>query len=268
MHDFPADGLYSFRLNISGGTGTQLEDLDVSIDGERVALLHYESGVDQNLASADSPAGADYIRSEPIADQGRPAQGVGGVRSPHRRSVRRSDQAARLVEGVERHGERRHDRAAAPDGDRDHRPAEDHGHLRDAEPQAHLLLPSDGGRGAARVRRADPHAARQRGRIVVRSRRTIATGLMSFYTKRRRGRRVRGRRAHGAAGDALEPVLRLPLRDGCRRTSRPARTTRSAIYELASRLSFFLWGSIPDEQLLTLAQQHKLSEQKDARRAK
>jgi len=66
-HDFPADGLYSFRLNISGGTGTRLEDLDVSVGGERVALLHYEKGVDQNLASADSPAGADYISFHPDA---------------------------------------------------------------------------------------------------------------------------------------------------------------------------------------------------------
>jgi mono/diheme cytochrome c family protein len=30
--------------------------------------------------------------------------------------------------------------------------------------------------------------------------------------------------------------------------------------ELASRLSFFLWSSIPDDQLLTLAEQHKLSD--------
>jgi hypothetical protein len=33
-------------------------------------------------------------------------------------------------------------------------------------------------------------------------------------------------------------------------------------YELASRLSFFLWGSLPDEQLLSLAKAHKLSDKK------
>jgi hypothetical protein len=32
--------------------------------------------------------------------------------------------------------------------------------------------------------------------------------------------------------------------------------------ELASRLSFFLWGSIPDDQLISLAQQHRLSDPK------
>jgi mono/diheme cytochrome c family protein len=44
----------------------------------------------------------------------------------------------------------------------------------------------------------------------------------------------------------------------------PANAQPGAIYtlsdlELASRLSFFLWSSIPDEELLTLAEQHKLS---------
>jgi hypothetical protein len=44
----------------------------------------------------------------------------------------------------------------------------------------------------------------------------------------------------------------------------PANAQPGTIYtlsdlELASRLSFFLWSSIPDEELLTLAEQHKLS---------
>ena len=36
-------------------------------------------------------------------------------------------------------------------------------------------------------------------------------------------------------------------------------TRKISDFELASRLSFFLWGSIPDQELLTLAQQGKLS---------
>jgi mono/diheme cytochrome c family protein len=38
----------------------------------------------------------------------------------------------------------------------------------------------------------------------------------------------------------------------------PGKPYRISDYELASRLSFFLWSSIPDEQLLTLAGQNKL----------
>jgi len=44
-HTFVADGLYELRFNVAGGIGTRLEDIDVSIDGARVALLHYERGV-------------------------------------------------------------------------------------------------------------------------------------------------------------------------------------------------------------------------------
>ena len=39
-------------------------------------------------------------------------------------------------------------------------------------------------------------------------------------------------------------------------------------YELASRLSYFLWSSMPDEELLRLAAEKKLSEPADARRRK
>src|SRR5262249_59563131 len=43
MHTFPADGMYSFRLNVSGGTGFNLHDVYISINGSRIALLHDES---------------------------------------------------------------------------------------------------------------------------------------------------------------------------------------------------------------------------------
>ncbi|HEX6943964.1 MAG TPA: DUF1587 domain-containing protein, partial [Gemmatimonadaceae bacterium] len=32
-HPFPADGMYSFRVEVRGGVGTSLEDVDISIDG-------------------------------------------------------------------------------------------------------------------------------------------------------------------------------------------------------------------------------------------
>ena len=66
LHTFPADGEYEFRLNVGGGVGRPVEDLDISIDGERVALLRYDRGIARNGESADAPLGADFIRSEPI----------------------------------------------------------------------------------------------------------------------------------------------------------------------------------------------------------
>ena len=44
-HVFPADAEYVFGLTFTSGANTRLEDIDVSIDGERVALLDRKSVV-------------------------------------------------------------------------------------------------------------------------------------------------------------------------------------------------------------------------------
>ena len=59
--------------------------------------------------------------------------------------------------------------------------------------------------------------------------------------------------------DFLLRVYRDPAPDP-KPTARSLRTYRLSDLELASRLSFFLWSSIPDDQLLTLAEQRKLSD--------
>jgi mono/diheme cytochrome c family protein len=82
--------------------------------------------------------------------------------------------------------------------------------------------------------------------------------LMGFYQQ---GRNEGGNFDHG-----VEMALRRVLMDPefyFRREIEPAnvapgKTYRITDLELASRLSFFLWSSIPDEQLLTLATQNKL----------
>jgi len=72
-HDFPADGEYVFQVKTSQGSGNQtaIEDLDISIDGEGVALLMLEhnaggrsrNGVGITLADLESRVG---IQTEPI----------------------------------------------------------------------------------------------------------------------------------------------------------------------------------------------------------
>src|SRR5205085_11396207 len=53
-HIFPSDASYVFRVNVEGGVGTKLEDIDVSIDGQRVALLKYDRGVERSVSSQDN----------------------------------------------------------------------------------------------------------------------------------------------------------------------------------------------------------------------
>ena len=55
-----------------------------------------------------------------------------------------------------------------------------------------------------------------------------------------------------------DPTARRP-RAGMQPASQSLDSYRLSDLELASRLSFFLWSSIPDDQLLTLAEQRKLS---------
>ncbi len=82
---------------------------------------------------------------------------------------------------------------------------------------------------------------------------------MEFYAS--------GRRA-GTFDDGIEKALRRLLADPefvYRREVAPANVPAGAAYRisdlaLASRLSFFLWSSMPDDELLTLAEQGRLHE--------
>jgi mono/diheme cytochrome c family protein len=83
--------------------------------------------------------------------------------------------------------------------------------------------------------------------------------IMEFYTS--------GRRA-GTFDDGIEKALRRLLADPefvYRREVAPATVRAGGNYRisdlaLASRLSFFLWSSMPDDELLTLAEQGRLRE--------
>ncbi|PYQ74484.1 MAG: hypothetical protein DMG01_20640 [Acidobacteria bacterium] len=100
-HVFPADAEYVFEVTLNSGSNARFEDIDISIDGERVALLEYET---QPAGGADG-RGARGVRTE-------------RVRSPLRRAVRRSDPPARLVvrrRRIWRSGH--HDAAAYPRSD-------------------------------------------------------------------------------------------------------------------------------------------------------
>ena len=61
-HVFPADGEYQFEMTFNSGENTRFEDIDISVDGQRVALVQYEL---INIAGADG-RGQTPLRTEPI----------------------------------------------------------------------------------------------------------------------------------------------------------------------------------------------------------
>jgi len=59
---FPADAQYVFELTFTGGDNSRMEDVDLSIDGERVLLVRYETGA----AGAADGRGAVPVKTEPV----------------------------------------------------------------------------------------------------------------------------------------------------------------------------------------------------------
>ena len=83
--------------------------------------------------------------------------------------------------------------------------------------------------------------------------------LMTFYARGRKERELRVRHHQGARSDPRQPAVPVPRRgDAAARARRGDAGYRLGDYELASRLSFFLWGGGPDAELLKAAAQGRL----------
>ena len=85
--------------------------------------------------------------------------------------------------------------------------------------------------------------------------------LMEFYLAgRNEGGTLRRRHRSGAAAHPGGSGIRVPRRDGSLPAWPPARAIASAIWRWPRGLSFFLWSSIPDDELIDLAAQGKLKD--------
>lgn len=256
-HTFVADGQYELRFNIAGGTGTRLEDIDVSIDGARVALLHYEPGVNKTMAAQDLPLGVDLYKTAPLDISA----------GPHRVSVafvRRTD--GPYEDLIKPHDWSFASGGTASSGTTMPPHVMDMGILGPEKATGVSETPSRrivfSCRPSATM--PDTTCARQiLGRLGARAyRRSLTThdlaGLMSFY-------------ARGAKDGGFEDGIRLALQamlaspffvfrfETVPPDATPGADYRISDYELASRLSFFLWSSLPDERLLNLAAANRLS---------
>ena len=258
MHTFPADGKYVFRANIGGGLGTRLEDLDFSVDGERIALLAYEKGIETSLSSADAPQGADFVRTEPILIKG-------GQRKISVSFVRRN-------EGPFEDLIRPHDWSMASNGSASAgTTAAPHViELTVTGPEKALGLSESVSR--KKIFTCTPKTKLQElpcaeqviSKLATRAyRRPLAKrdtdALMKFY----KSGAAQGGFDEGVR-TALQAVLASPYFvfrfEKVPAGLAPGRDYAISDVELASRLSFFLWGSIPDDRLLSLATAGTLSQ--------
>ncbi len=251
-HDFPADGEYVFSVQTLFGRGTGIEDLDFSIDGEGVALL----GLENNGASS-AP-----IQTEPVfvpAGQRRVAVAfVRRIEGPY--EDRLSPHAWSFVGGEDAQQWANYGITALV-------------HLTDL-----TITGPNNSRGISETpsrekificRPASPDEEQPCAESIISKlaseayRRPATTadleGPMSFYTSAAaEGGFELGIRT------ALQAILASPAflfrleREPPQAIS--GENYRLGDFDLASRLSFFLWGTSPDRELLELADQERLTD--------
>ena len=251
-HVFPADAEYVFALTFTSGANTRVDDIDVSIDGERAALLHYNTdrqvGADGRggVSTATQPVfvragphrvAAAFIRQAegPYEDLIRPhdwsfagggSGGAGITTLPHVRDVVIS--GPHNVTGLSETPSRQSIFTCRPTG-----PGE-------ARPCARRIITRLGREAYRRALEA----------------REIDDLLRFFDDGAANGGFETG------VGTALEALLASPrfvLRLERAPVDAPRRGYRLSDVDLASRLSFFLWGTPPDDELQTLADEDRLS---------
>jgi hypothetical protein len=251
VHNFPADGKYTFSMAFMSGWGERFHDIDVSIDGEQVAFLRYGGDIDfqgrKDFPIATDPifvrAGerrvtAAFVRrmDGPYEDLIRPNDwsltgtetSYGTTSPPHLTSL--TLEGPYDVLGVSESDSRARVFSCRPTS-----PAEE-------KPCAEKIV--------ARL------AARAYGRDVEND---DVDDLMVFYEK---GASEGGFEV--GVRTALEAILMSP--HFLYRMERepagvgPGEVYRLADLELATRLSFFLWGTNPDEELLRAAHSGELSQ--------
>jgi cytochrome c551/c552 len=252
-HVFPADGEYVVEITFDAGSNARFEDVDVSIDGERVALLQYELGA---LAGADG-RGQDPMRTEPFVMRAGQHQVAAAF-------VRRTDGP---YEDIIRPHDWSYAGGGSGGGGITTLP-----HLRDLIVTGPFKAtgvsdnPTRQKIFSCRPTRAGEErpCARQ---IVSRLgeeayRRPLSAAeidrLMPFYEQ---AAATNG--FEGGVREALEAILASPhfiFRIEREREARPGSAFRVADADLASRLSFFLWGGPPDKELMAVAAAGKLSE--------
>ncbi len=258
-HAFPADGEYVFRLNVGGGVGRPVEDLDVSIDGERVALLHYDRGIARNGESADFPLGADFLFTEPIKVKA-------GQRKVSVAFVRQNE--GPYEDLIKPHDWSRASGGTAAAGTTEPPPLMDVLVTGPTNVTGLSMSPS-----RERIFTCAPTApAAQRAcaatilnRLAARGYRRPLTAsdkasLLKFYDEGISN----GIGFEGGVRFGLQAILASP-NFVFRFEKSPANAVagtdvRLDDFELASRLSFFLWSTIPDERLQSLATHKRLSE--------
>jgi hypothetical protein len=260
LYNFPADGEYNFRALLHGDTEGHLygnaanELIEVSIDGDRVALL----SVDPTLSEETSATGLNLTTGRIFVRAGQ-----------HRVSAAFLQTHSEIVEDIIAPME--HTLASvdlALDGERT-----TYVHLREFEIKGPFNVSGISDNASRRkVFTCRPVAANEELPCATKIIRNLAReayrrplndedmeGLMSFYE---RGRREADFESGIRA--AMQAILTSPdflfKLEPVPAAVKPGQTYRIGDLAMASRLSYFLWGAPPDDDLVKTASQGRLKD--------
>ena len=252
-HNFPADGEYVFAIGITSGDNSRFEDVDISVDGERVTLIRYENGQPRDadgrggvpmpsepvfLKAGQHKVSVTFVRrfDGPYEDLIRPhdwsfaggGSGGGGITTlPHLRDF--TIRGPFKVTGVSETPSRQKVFTCRPTTAAEERPC---------------------------ARRIVAHLGSQAYRRPLTLAQTDA--LLAFYDA-------------GAAKNGFEGGIRLALEailgspqfifrlERQPEGVKPGTSYRVSDIDLASRLSFFIWGAPPDQELMGAATRGELA---------
>jgi len=254
-HNFPADGDYSISIqNFGLGSFIPGEQLEISIDGERVHTFDYTgvgmaSGMggdrDGSLdVTVSVKAGSRLVGATFVATNFRPD--IGFIQQYDRKSIENND-----LPQVAYHPAIGMMKVSGPfEAQRPENSI--------SQQKVFICSPANADEEPACATRIFSTLAKKAFRRPVNE--ADLAPMMAFYEQGRAG---------GSFEEGIELGLRRLLADPefvLRREFEPAELKEGEIYrisdlELASRLSFFLWSSIPDEELLDLAAAGQLSDE-------
>jgi len=250
LHSFPADGYYAFSMSFMSGWGERFHDIDVSVDGERVAMLRYGGEIDFQ-GRKKFP-----VETEPVfvhAGQRRvTAAFLRQMDGPYEDLIRPNDWSLTGTEASYGTTSLPHIVSLTLEGP--HEPAG----VSETPTRQRIFIcrptAADEADGCAR-RIVSRLAGQAYGRPLTED---DVDALMAFYEL-------------GASDEGFEAGIRTAVEAMLssphflfRIEREPLRVEPGEVYALddvalARRLSFFLWGTNPDDDLLSLAAKGRLS---------
>jgi hypothetical protein len=254
LHNFPADGKYVMSLGFISGWGERFDDIDISVDGERVALLRYQ-GASTRLIDFQGRL-AYPLRTDSVfvrAGQRRlTAAFVRKMDGPYEDLIRPNDWSLTGTEASYGQTSLPHIMQMAVEGPFDPSGVSETG----ARQDVFTCRPTTAEEARPCAQSIVERMATEAYRRPLEQR--DIDGLMYFYDQGE----LEGGFEVGMRS-AIEAMLVSPhFLFRFERT--PASTAPGEVFaiddlDLASRLSFFLWGTGPDQQLRDLASRGELN---------